>query len=137
MEVEKYNDIEKCIATEINEYANQEIYDDINAIINTSDDIAMGIVGILTSWACKPQNYSSIIVARKRLLEFPTEWVEEKIKASATLLIDICDYWEYRRLLELLESISKDLFNWTVSLGENSSDLDICEAVNDFKNPGL
>ena len=27
MEVEKYNDIEKCIATEINEYANQEIYE--------------------------------------------------------------------------------------------------------------
>lgn len=133
MAASKYTDIEQRIADEVNKYANQEIYDDTDAIIKERNDIATGIIGILVSWACKPQNDSSIMVARNRLSKFPTEWAGEKIKKTATSFIDISDYWEYRRLLELSESISKDLLKWVLSLGENSNDFDICEAVDDFK----
>ena len=41
MAASKYNDIEQCIADEVNKYANQEIYDDTDAIIKERNDIAM------------------------------------------------------------------------------------------------
>lgn len=124
---------EKRIADDINQVANKEIYFKPDEIMREPDSIATDIIGKLVSWACQPTHIMLISIARDCLKQFPTDWVSEKIKQTVFNSIDINDYWDYRRLLEISEIISIDLLKWAITLGEKSDDLDIIEAVNDFK----
>lgn len=74
-----------------------------------------------------------ITIARNCLEQFPVDWVSPKIKQTVFRYIDINDDWDYRRLLELCELISLDLLEWAIELNEKSTNPDIVEAVNDFK----
>ena len=126
------NVYEKRIADEINQIANKEIFFNANEIMREPDGLATEIIGKLVSWACKPTNTTPITIARECLKQFPTDWISNKIKQTVLSSIDIGDYWEYRRLLELSEIISIDLLEWVITLGEGAKDLDIIEAVDDF-----
>lgn len=124
---------EKMIADSINHIANKEIYFNADEIMKGSDEIAADIVSELVAWACTPTHILPISIARDCLKQFPIEWVSLKIKQTALKSIDITDDWDYRRLLELSEIISPDLLEWAIKLGEKSSNLDILEAADDFK----
>lgn len=124
---------EKMIADDINQVANKEIYFKPDEIMREPDSIATGIIGKFVSWACRPTNIMPISIARNCLKQFPADWVSEKIKQTVFNSIDINDYWDYRRLLEITEIISADLLKWAITLGEKSDDFDIIEAVSDFK----
>lgn len=126
------NVYEKRIADEINQIANKEIFFNANEIMSEPDGIATEIIGKLASWACQPTNTTPITIARECLKQFPTDWISNKIKQTVLSSIDISDYWEFRRLLELSEIISIDLLEWVITLGEGAKDLDIIEAVDDF-----
>lgn len=126
------NVYEKRIADEINQIANKEIFFNANEIMREPDGLATEIIGKLVSWACKPTNITPITIARECLKQFPTDWISNEIKQTVLNSIDIGDYWEYRRLLELSEIISIDLLEWVITLGEGAKDLDIVEAVDDF-----
>lgn len=124
---------EKMIANSINKIANKDIYFNSDEIMKSSDEITSKIVGEFVSWACTPTHITPISIARNCLKQFPTEWVSLKIKQTALESMDISDDWDYRRLLELSEIISLDLLNWAIKLNEKSDNLDILEAVDDFK----
>ena len=126
-------DYEKMIADDINQIANKEIYFQPDKILREPDSIATDIIGKFVSWACRPQNVLPISIARDCLKQFPTDWVSLKIKQTVFDSIDINDYWDYRRLLELSEIISTDLLKWAITLGEKSDDFDIIDAVDDYK----
>ena len=126
------NTYEKWIADSINQIANKEIYFNTDMIMKDSEEISTNIVAELIGWACKPQNESTIMIARDCLKQFPIEWVSLRIKQVAIKSIDITDDWEYRRLLELCELISTDLLKWAITLGEKSKNPDIVEAVDDY-----
>ena len=64
--------------------------------------------------------------------QFPVEWVSPKIKQTVFHFIDITDDWDFRRLLELCDLISIDLLKWAITLGADSTNPDIIEAVDDF-----
>ena len=124
---------EKAIANSLNNIANKEIYFSVSDIMTLSDEITSEIVGELVSWACTPTNIMPITIGRNCLKQFPIEWVSSKIKQTVFHFINIADDWDYRRLLELCDLISSDLLKWAITLGENSTNSDIIEAVNDFK----
>ena len=126
------NTYEKWIADSINKIANKEIFYNTDMIMRDSEEISANIVAELIGWACKPQNESSIRIARDCLKQFPIEWVSLRIKQTTIKSIDITDEWEYRRLLELCELISTDLLKWAIILGEKSTNPDIVEAVDDY-----
>ena len=126
------NTYEKWIADSINKIANKEIFFNTDMIMRDSEEISANIVAELIGWACKPQNESSIRIARDCLKQFPIEWVSLRIKQTTIKSIDITDEWEYRRLLELCELISTDLLKWAIILGEKSTNPDIVEAVDDY-----
>ena len=126
------NTYEKWIADSINKIANKEIFYTTDMIMRDSEEISANIVAELIGWACKPQNESSIRIARDCLKQFPIEWVSLRIKQTTIKSIDITDDWEYRRLLELCELISTDLLKWAIILGEKSTNPDIVEAVDDY-----
>ena len=123
---------EEAIAKSINKIANKEIYFSVYEIMALPDDTASEIVGELVSWACASTNIMPITLGRNCLKQFPVEWVSPKIKQTVFRFININDDWDYRRLLELCKLISTDLLKWAITLGANSTNPDIIEAVDDF-----
>ena len=124
---------EKAIADSLNNTANKEVYFSISEIMALSEKTAAEVIGKLIFWACNPTNIMPITIARNCLEKFPVDWVSPKIKQTVFRYIDINDDWDYRRLLELCELISLDLLEWAIELNEKSTNPDIVEAVNDFK----
>jgi hypothetical protein len=88
--------------------------------------------------ACQPQNTRLITAGRQQVLAMPRAWVLQEIEKVAAEALDLTDYWEYRRLLELAGLLDAELVRRLVSLGLGSSDPDVREAAEDFRNrPGL
>ncbi len=83
--------------------------------------------------ACQPQNASRIVAGRRRVLAMPRLWVLEHIEGVAAHALDLADYWEYRRLLELAEQLDANLTRRLIPLGLVSGDPDVREAAEDFK----
>ena len=108
---------EKAIADALNDIADKEIYFHPSEIMSLSDTLA---------------NIMPITIARDCLKQFPVEWVSPKIKQTVFHFIDITDDWDFRRLLELCDLISIDLLKWAITLGADSTNPDIIEAVDDF-----
>ena len=123
---------EEAIAESLNKIANKEIYFSVSEIMSLSDSLASEVIGALLSWACQAQNDIPITIGRNCLKQFPVEWVSPKIKQTVFRFINITDDWDYRRLLELCELISTDLLKWAITLGADSTNPDIIEAVDDF-----
>lgn len=82
--------------------------------------------------ACQPQNAWRIEAGRKQVLAMPLPWVLTHVERVATEALDLADYWEYRRLLELAESLGAGLVQRLVLIGLDSSDPDVREAAEDF-----
>ena len=83
--------------------------------------------------ACQPQNAHRILAGRQQVLAFPKTWVIENIEEVATEVLDLNDYWEYRRLLELVETLSSDVLRRLVAIGLISDDSDVREAAEDYQ----
>ena len=123
---------EKTIAEKMNGIAGKDIYFDVDKIMSENDDVRTKIIGLLVESACCYTNVLPITIARDCLKQFPKDWVCEKIRQTVFDSINVNDYWDYRRLLELSKIISDDLLKWALSLGKDSDDIDIIEAVEDF-----
>lgn len=63
----------------------------------------------------------------------PRGWVLAHIERAAADVLDLADYWEYRRLLELSELLDLALTQQLVPLGLRRSDPDVREAAEDFR----
>ena len=83
--------------------------------------------------ACQPTSAHLIVDARNTVLAFPREWVLENIESAAMNSLDLSDYWEFRRLLELAKLLDAALLQRIVTLGLASSDSDVLEAAQDFQ----
>ena len=63
----------------------------------------------------------------------PREWVIANVDRAVEAALDLTDYWDYRRLLEMLIIIkAHDSFNRYIANGLASTDYDIREAAEDF-----
>lgn len=82
--------------------------------------------------ACQPQNASRIVAGRQQVLDMPRGWVLERIERVASEALDLGDYWEYRRLLELAELLDSELVKRLVPLGLSNGDPHVREAAEDF-----
>jgi hypothetical protein len=83
--------------------------------------------------ACQPQNAWRIVQGREAVLAMPRPWVLEHVAAVADETLDLTDYWEYRRLLELLHLLDPTLVRRFVSRGLSSPDPDVRDAAEDFR----
>jgi hypothetical protein len=87
--------------------------------------------------ACQPQNAWRIEAGRKKILAMPRLWVIEHIEQVANDAIDLSDYWEYRRLLEVAAMLDRELLQRLVAIGSRSHDPDVSEAAADFAQPPI
>jgi hypothetical protein len=76
--------------------------------------------------ACQPTYVPYILEGRKRVLAMPLPWVISNIEAVARESLNLSDYWEYERLLEVLNELSAtDLLKESVLAGLSSNDADV------------
>lgn len=83
--------------------------------------------------SCKPQNSGRIERARNFVLAMPRPWVLEHVGDVAEEVLNLADYWEYRRLLELLDLLDPELVHRFIPHGLASIDPDVREAAMDFQ----
>ena len=84
------------------------------------------------SRACQPTFVPSIMEGREAVLLLPRKWVLTNIERVANETLDLSDYWEYRRLLELYSLLDPALVERLVIEGLKSDDPDVLEAAEDF-----
>ncbi len=85
--------------------------------------------------ACQPTGSTSIMKGRSQVYDLPREWVLENIEHAAFSILDLSDYWEFRRLLELLQPLDSEILQRFVSIGLAHTDADVREAAEDFERP--
>jgi hypothetical protein len=83
--------------------------------------------------ACQPQNSHRIEAGRQAVIALPREWVLRSMDQAAADCLDLTDYWQYRRLLELASQLDDDLVRRFVAIGIRSDDENILEAACDFQ----
>jgi hypothetical protein len=83
--------------------------------------------------ACQPQNAHRVVAGRRQVLAMPRSWVLQTIEKVASECLNLSDYWEYRRLLELASHLDANLLQRLVQLGQASDDEDVREAARDFQ----
>lgn len=82
--------------------------------------------------ACQSTYAPYIEQGRSQVLALPRAWVLEHIENVATSALDLSDYWEYRRLLELAALLDSGLLRRFVLLGLDNRDPDVRQAAEDF-----
>ena len=94
----------------------------------TIDDLRSAI-----QLACQSQNSHRIVAGQQAVIALPREWVLRSIEQAAADYLDLTDYWQYRRLLELARQLDDDLVRRFVVMGIRSDDEDILGAASDFQ----
>lgn len=85
--------------------------------------------------ACETTYTPRMRWGRMQLMAMPRVWVLENIERVAAEGLAPFDYWNYRRLLELYSMLDPDLVSRLVDRGLSSTDFEVREAAEDFRDP--
>ena len=96
-------------------------------------DVIRKVLVILLEWACYPQNEAGIMLGRRKIAEVPIKCLELNLMHVIKNSFDYSDYWNYRRLLELIDEFVPNLKKEALCINENSEDPDIIDVINDYK----
>lgn len=130
------NTVEKRIIEDI-ETIKVGCYGDIDNLHKYPQKLSRQILRKLIEWACQPQNDTPIVLARKKINEINKEWLKIHFLDVAKMCIDFSDYWEYRRLLELIVLVLPEVKLDALKICENSEDEDILEVIEDYKDESV
>lgn len=109
-------------------------YDNLHNIECYSAEIASQILVVLLENACLGQNYAPIEIARRKISEINTTWLDNNIIAIASKCINWDDEWEFRRLAELVSIVIPNQLAHLLELGCQSTNPEVQEAIGDFSN---
>ena len=112
-------------------------YGDIENLHKYPQELSRQILRKLIEWACQPQNDTPIVLARKKINEINKEWLKVHFLDVAKVCIDFSDYWEYRRLLELIVLVLPEVKQHALKICENSEDEDILDVIEDYKDESV
>jgi hypothetical protein len=108
-------------------------YDQLESLQALEDQVAQKIAVIIVE-SCQGQHVGGITAGRKAFKRLPSRWVEVHLQELVPQAIDLADEWEYRRLLEKLEEAKSSLVPYYVELGTRSTNPEIQEAAEDYRN---
>ena len=82
--------------------------------------------------ACQPTHAGKICQGRQQILSMDRALVLNTIERVAQKALNLTDYWEYRRFLEMCEMLDASLVQRVAQWGITQSDEDIRDAARDF-----
>src|SRR5688500_18129676 len=94
---------------------------------NTEDALRVAV-----RLACQPSSDTKIVEGRTLALAMPRAFVTENLERIAREELNLADYWEYRRLLELAALVDDQVVRRIVVWGHGHADPDVREASDDF-----
>lgn len=90
------------------------------------------IVQTLIRHACQAKHIGNISAARNILAVLPCSWLTVRLPAAIEATLSRDDEWEFRRLIELLRSISPELLERYLAEGQRSSNAEVRETAGEL-----
>jgi hypothetical protein len=82
--------------------------------------------------ACQATHIRPITLGREYLLEADRAWLATRVERVANACLNLHDGWEFRRLLEVYQTLGGRILSRLVGRGLKSDNPDIVEAAKDF-----
>ena len=98
-----------------------------------NDCISEKVLSVLLEWACYGQHISGIMMGREKIAQIPKAWLRTHLLNVVKRDFDYSDYWNYRRLLEVVVETLPELKDAILSLNSETTDEDLIDIINDYK----
>lgn len=108
--------------------------EDICNLDRYEDPVSEKILAILLGWACYGQSMPGIMMGRRQIAEVPRTWLKLHLLTVVESNFDYTDYWNYRRLLEVVVKLAPELKNAVLSINIETTDPDLLEVIDDYKD---
>lgn len=125
------NVFEEMIRNQVKEEA-RTVYDNLENLEEYPIKISREILKVLIENACLGQNHAPIEIARNKICEINSKWLENNFFEVSNECINYSDAWEYRRLVELVSICIPKLKQRVLEIGLNSLDEEVREVVEDY-----
>jgi len=110
-----------------------DLWNKLDTVTELGDEKAEEILKYFLVISCQAQNMPNILHGRRAIHELPQPWLRENLARVSESTLDLTNAWEYRRLLELCDTLDGPLLKHFVAIGLASSSDEILETANDFK----
>lgn len=94
------------------------------------------VVTYFLELALRCQNNLNIELGRAGLLALPREWLVLRLLTDLEPFLLLEEEWEYRRLLEVVHQLDKNIFSTMIAHGLGSSNSEIRETALEIKSWG-
>lgn len=104
----------------------------IDRLSEFDDRTGERVLQVLLEFACYGTYMFNIELGRKYVSFIPKDWLREHIVSTVKQYFDYGDWWNYRRLLEVVDMEIPEALPDILEINADSEDLDIREAIEDF-----
>jgi len=106
--------------------------DNICTLDRYDDSVSEKVLTLLLEWACYGQHMSGIMMGRRKIAEIPRIWLKMHLLNVVKSNFDYSDYWNYRRLLEVVVELVPELKAEVLSINSGATDPDLIEIIDDY-----
>ena len=80
------------------------------------------------------QHMSGLVMGRRKIAEIPQIWLKAHLLNVVKSTFDYFDYWNYRRLLEVVVELIPELKDAVLSISSGTTDPDLIEIIDDYRD---
>lgn len=107
--------------------------EDIGSLDKYDEYTAEKALSVLLGWACYGQHIEGIELGRREIAKIPRAWLKSHLLAVVKNDFEYSDYWNYRRLLELVVELAPELKNDILSINSGTTNPDLIDVIDDYK----
>jgi hypothetical protein len=98
-----------------------------------SPDQEQALLEHLLELCCRASHITNIELGRAGLLALPRAWLMERLPAAAEPLLRLEEYWEFLRLMEIVEALDADFLRTLIERGMRSPDPEVREVAEEWR----
>ena len=107
--------------------------EDIGSLDKYDEYTAEKAFSVLLGWACYGQHMEGIELGRREIAKIPRVWLKSHLLAVVKNDFEYSDYWNYRRLLELVVELAPELKNDILSINSGTTNPDLIDVIDDYR----
>jgi len=110
------------------------LWEHLDATENLEQHAGLEVLSYLLELACQSQNILNIDLGRAGILALPKSWLLENIESVAESRLNLQAEWEYRRLLEIVWKLDRELVRKMILKGLDCPNIGVREAAEESKS---
>ena len=107
--------------------------EDICSLDKYDEYAAEKALRLLLEYACYGQNIEGIELGRREIAKIPRKWLKSHLLTVVKRDFEYSDYWNYRRLLELVVELVPELKDDMLSINCGTTDPDLIDVIDDYR----